>query len=202
MPDLTLFHTAEVHVTTFAALAPSADLQQVVRSDWLERAQQGIPPELEQEITAAIQATSGPVLCTCTTLGEVAEKAGATRLDWPMMQEAARIGGPVLMAYCLDSTAAPSTVLLRRAFTDLDKEPELRSLPLTGLWGHFTEGDNKRFEAEIATWISTSLKMLPDTSCVVLAQASMAGAAEILQRQTAIPILASPAIAMKHLLGE
>lgn len=200
MTDLTLFHTADVHVATFDALAPEARLEHVVRPDWLERAQGGIDGDLEQEIAEAIGAAPAPALCTCTTLGEVAERHGATRIDWPMMQEAARTGGPVLMAYCLDSTAKPSKALLERAFLENGQSGDIRSLPLTGLWHHFTDGNTQQFHAQIAEWVSVALAAAPDTTCVVLAQASMAGAAELLRGRTDVPVLASPEIAVKALL--
>ena len=197
MPDLTLLHTAEVHVETFRALAPGADLDQQVRADWLERAQGGIDAELRAEIAAAVAAADGPVLCTCTTLGPAAEEAGATRIDWPMMQEAARIGGPVLMAYCLESTADPSQALLRRAFGPRD--PQLTCLELGHHWPLFEAGDDALFAAAIAADTVKAMGAM-DFACVVLAQASMAGAAELLRQRVTVPVLASPEIAVKALL--
>ncbi|WP_405112604.1 hypothetical protein L0Z65_16425 [Phaeobacter sp. BS52] len=199
MVDLTLIHTAETHVATFDALAGAAKLHHIVRPDWLEQAQDGIDDALRREITAEIQRLTGPILCNCTTLGELAESLGAIRLDWPMMQAAAQIGGPVLIAYCLESTCAPSTALLERAFSDLDTSAEIRTLPLTGLWPHFTAGDTDLFHQQIGIWVSTSLALVADTACVVLAQSSMAGAATLIE--TEIPVLASPAIAMRSLTG-
>ncbi|KIC36834.1 hypothetical protein [Leisingera sp. ANG-M7] len=199
MPDLTLLHTAEVHVETFRALAPRADLNQQVRTDWLERAQGGIDVRLEAEIAAAIARADGPVLCTCTTLGPAAEKAGATRIDWPMMQEAARTGGPVLMAYCLESTAEPSEALLRHAFGARD--PELTCLELGQHWPLFEAGDSAGFAAAVAEDVAEALAAM-DFACVVLAQASMAGAAELLRERTRVPVLASPEIAVRALLAE
>ncbi|UWQ46316.1 aspartate/glutamate racemase family protein [Leisingera aquaemixtae] len=197
MPDLTLLHTAAVHVETFRALAPGADLDQQVRADWLDRAQDGIDAALGAEIAAAVAAVDGPVLCTCTTLGPAAEAAGATRIDWPMMQEAARIGGPVLMAYCLESTAEPSEALLRRAFGARD--PDLTCLVLGRHWPLFEAGDSAGFAAAIAGDVCEALAAM-DFACVVLAQASMAGAAELLRQQTEVPVLASPEIAVRALL--
>lgn len=197
MPDLTLLHTAEVHVETFRALAPGADLDQQVRAGWLARAQGGIDAELRAEIAAAVAAADGPVLCTCTTLGPAAEEAGATRIDWPMMQEAARIGGPVLMAYCLESTADPSQALLRRAFGPRD--PQLTCLELGHHWPLFEAGDDAGFAAAIAADTVKAMGAM-DFACVVLAQASMAGAAELLRQRVTVPVLASPEIAVKALL--
>lgn len=200
MAALTLFHTAEVHVETFDRLAPKADLTHVVRPDWLERAQGDIDSDLRQEITQAIAAVPGASLCTCTTIGELAETAGATRIDWPMMQIAARIGGPVLMAYCLDSTLAPSSALLRRAFQETGQPAEVHPLDLTTAWPLFQAGDTAGFAAAITAAIMAELKTRPEISAVVLAQASMAAAGAPLRSQLDIPVLTSPEIALQALL--
>ena len=199
MTKLTLFHTAHVHADTFNALATDADLDHTVREDWLARAQDGIGKVLATEIASAIQTADGPVLCSCTTIGEVAEQAGATRIDWPMMQEAARIGGPVLMVYCLDSTAAPSEALLRRAFGDDD--PQLTCLKLAQHWPLFEAGKVDDFAKALAADIKVALEQ-NQFDCVVLAQASMAGAAKVLREVTDVPVLASPEIAVRYLLPE
>ena len=117
-----------------------------------------------------------------------------------MMQKAAEIGGPVMLAYCLESTRTPSTALLERAFRERGTHAEIRSLPLTGLWHHFTGGDVDTFHKQIAEWIGTSLTLVSDTSCVVLAQASMAGAAGLIDSD--VPVLASPEIAVRALLAD
>ncbi|UWQ63176.1 hypothetical protein K3723_02430 [Leisingera caerulea] len=199
MAKYSLLHTAQVHANTFDQLAPEEELNHYVRPDWLQRAQGGIDITLRREITQAIHAANGAVLCSCTTIGEVAEEAGATRIDWPMMQEAARFGGPVLMAYCLESTAEPSETLLRRAFGDRD--PELTCLELGQHWPLFEAGDSAGFAAAVAADAAEALGTM-DFACVVLAQASMAGAAVPLREQTEVPVLASPEIAMRALLRD
>lgn len=105
-----------------------------------------------------------------------------------------------MLVYCLESTREPSTRLLERAFLELGKSPQIRCLPLTGLWHHFMGGDAVRFHRQIAECIGTSLSLFPDTSCVVLAQASMAGAAGLID--SSVPVLASPEIAVRMLLPD
>ncbi|WP_264211187.1 hypothetical protein [Leisingera thetidis] len=198
MAGFTLLHTAQVHADRFDRLAPEAGLTHQVRTDWLERARGGIDTSLRREITQAVEAADGAVLCTCTTIGEAAEDAGALRIDWPMMQEAARLGGPVLMAYCLDSTAEPSGTLLRRAFGAQD--PQLACLHLDRHWHLFAAGDGGGFARAIAADVLQAL----DTAafgCVVLAQASMADAAAAVRAGTDVPVLASPELAVRYLLA-
>jgi hypothetical protein len=197
MTHPTLLHTAHIHCATFDALSPDHALTHMVRVDWLERAQTGIDDDLRREISAAVQAADGPVLCTCTTLGETAEAAGALRIDAPMMAEAARLGGPVLMAYCLESTRAASLDLLIRAFGD--KDPQVRTLDLSAHWPLFIEGKTEAFTIAIAADINRALRT-GTFGCVVIAQASMAAASIPLRSLTEVPILTSPALALRELL--
>ncbi|GAA6203108.1 hypothetical protein [Aquicoccus sp. SU-CL01552] len=200
MTDLTLLHTAQVHRATFDALAariaPGARLCHVVRPDWLTRAQNGIGADLADEIRETITAAPGPVLCSCTTLGPVAGAAGAVRIDAPMMAQAAQTGGPVLLAYCLDSTRVASRDLLAEA---LDAGTKFRLLDLTELWPLFERGEGERFARAIAGRVAAALADAPDTGCVVLAQASMAGAAAHITAH--VPVLSSPETALRAALG-
>lgn len=118
MTRLTLLHTADAHVDYFAALvgqmAQDIDLHQEVHAPWLARAQQGdatLKADIAKTVAAHLQA--GLVMCTCSTIGPMAEAAGALRVDRPMMAQAAHIGGTILLAYALASTREVSANLLQ-----------------------------------------------------------------------------------------
>ncbi|WP_299846508.1 hypothetical protein [uncultured Roseovarius sp.] len=202
---LSLVHTAEVHSDTFDALrdriAPGLALHHHIRTDWLDRAQVGMSPELAQEIRQTVQDSHQPVICTCTTIAPVAENAGAIRIDQPMMQEAARLGGPVIMAYCLESTKEPSLELLLYTLLMEKSQGTAHLLPLTHLWPLFMSGRIKDFHAEIASAIREKIDDFPPTACVVLAQASMAGAAALLT-DLPVPVLTSPELALRAGLAQ
>lgn len=202
MTKLTLFHTADVHRATFDTLArriaPDAQLSHVVRPDWLARAQDGIDVALSDEIQAEIS-RAPKALCTCTSIAEVATQVGALRIDRPMMDAAAATGGPVLIAYCLDSTAGPSRDLLCQAFADIGQTPNIRMLPMTDLWILFQTGETEEFVRQIAKRIDDTLNDQSDATCVVLAQASMAEAAQHVT--TSAPVLSSPELALRYALG-
>ena len=193
-----MFHTAQVHCATFDALrdqiAPEVEINHVVRPDWLERAQAGISPRLSSEITDAIQAVTDKTICTCTTIGPTAEQAGAIRIDQPMMQAAAMSNGPVLMAYCLDSTLKPSMDLLKSAMKSAGNASEIHPLPLNTLWPLFEAGKAEAFANAIAAAIRLAINDAPEITSVVLAQASMAGAAAV-SADLGLPVLASPRLA-------
>ena len=201
---ITLLHTAQVHADTFDALrdriAPDTRLVHLVRPDFLKRAQGGIDAALAGDIGAEVRAVSGPVLCTCTTIGAVAADAGAIRIDAPMMQAAAQTGGPVLLVYCLDSTAVPSGDLLRAQMDEADNSAAIASLHLGRFWPLFETGEQDAFRAVIAAAVKAHVADHPDITAVVLAQASMAGAAAMLG-DLAMPVFASPELALRAALG-
>lgn len=197
---ITLLHTAKGHQATFDALrdqiAPGLTLQHIVRPDFLSRAQDAMTESLVSEITREIQRFPTPVLCTCTTIGPIAEAAGALRIDAPMMQAAADIGGPVLLVYCLESTRTPSLALLIRTLHTTKAPPPVRSLPLLHLWPLFVGGKTDEFARAIATETRAYLSQHPDIAVIVLAQASMAGGAAHLADLTQ-PVLTSPEHALR-----
>ena len=196
---ITLLHSAEAHRATFDAL-PGVALVHIVRPDFLERAQSGIDDVLADEIIGVVSRGFGPVLCTCTTIGPVAAQAGALRIDWPMMQAAARRGGPVLLVCCLDSTRTPSLDLLATALHEAGNPGPVQILLLSDLWPLFTSGQTDDFHRAIAGVIRTAAAQPSDVKCVILAQASMAGAAPLLD-DLGIPVLASPESALRAALA-
>ena len=201
---LTLLHTSQAHVATFEALrdriAPGAELCHLVREEFLEKARAGIGVSLQDEIARAVRNAGGPVLCTCTTIGDVARQAGAMRIDQPMMRVAARAGGPILMVYCLQSTWAPSLALLEEELEGAGQPQKVHPLFLGEYWPLFEAGEADAFAAVIAAATRDAASRMPDLAVVVLAQASMAGAAERLT-DLGIPVLASPELALRAGLG-
>lgn len=201
---LTLLHTAEAHRATFDALrdriAPDVTLHHILRPDFLSRAQEAMTEDLISEIKQEIHKHPTPVLCTCTTLGPIAESAGALRIDAPMMQAAADSGGPVLMVYCLDSTRAPSLALLTRALQCTANPHPIHALPLLSLWPLFAADNHDDFARAIARETRNYLAQHPDITAIVLAQVSMAGAARYLT-DLAQPVLTSPEPALRAALA-
>lgn len=201
---LTLLHTAEVHRATFDALrdriAPGLTLHHVVRPDILSRAKEDISEGLAIEIAQEIHRHSTLVLCTCTTIGPLAEAAGALRIDAPMMQAAAETGGPVLMVYCLDSTRAPSLALLTRALHSAANLHPIHALPLLSLWPLFAGDNQDDFARSIARETRKYLTQHPDITAIVLAQVSMVGAAQHLA-ELGPTVLTSPEPALRAALA-
>ncbi len=194
----TLFHTSHSHVDRFDRIrdriAPDAVLNHHVREDWLARAQNGISADLQAEICEEIGQATDPAMCTCTTIGPVAETVGAIRVDRPMMSRAAEIGGPILFVYCLESTLGPSLDLLKQAFAP--NTPDVTMLDLGQVWPLFECGRSDAFERAIADHVEDALQQ-QQVKCTVLAQASMSGATALIRSPT--PVLSSPEQALRDL---
>lgn len=202
---ITLLHTSPVHCSTFDRLRdlldPDAELIHEVREGWLEQAQvSGVDAGLGREISTLVGAAKGPVLCTCSTLGDAAAKAGAIRIDAPMMQTAAQIGGKVLLVYVLESTRKPSEHLLSEAMNIAGQPGNYELLSLPDLWPLFEQGDHGGFCSAIANKVVDAVQFQPDIRVVVLAQASMAKAADLLN-QYSVVVLSSPEPALKAALN-
>lgn len=203
--SLTLLHSAEEHCRAFDALrdvlAPRAKLYHKVKSDWLARARRnGITPDLAEEVRNEVRSAKGPVLCTCSTLGDTAVEAGAIRIDQPMMAKAAGSEGPILLVCALQSTATSSFELLQANLRNRDNAAPVTTLVVEEFWPLFESGQRANFCAAIAAAVIEAVQARPDIATVVLAQASMADTAHLLDG-LGPEVLTSPEMALRAALG-
>ena len=63
-------------------------------------------------------------------------------------------------------------------------------------WTLFEAGETEAFAAAVAAATRDAAKRTPDLACVVLAQASMAGAAPLLS-DLGVPVLTAPELALR-----
>jgi len=194
-----LVHTAQVHVARFDALrdalAPDLALTHIVRPDLLERARtNGVHPEIRDELIRELGPTPDRTICTCTTLGPAAEEAGAIRIDRPMMDAAARLGGRVLLVVVLESTVAACTDALASSIKAAKASTQIDVLTLPEAWPLFEAGDMAGFNDAIANRVNAHVA---DHSGVVLAQVSMTDAAKLIQHPK---VLTAPKLALRFAL--
>ena len=206
---LTLLHTAAAHVESFdrllAAMAPGARVRHVVRADLLAQARRlgSAHDEVIAGVAGALGETpaTGVVLCTCSTLGGIAERLGrdthrcVLRVDRPMAEQAVRSGRRVLVVAALESTLEPTLALLHEAAA----AGALETMFLTSLcgdaWVLFEAGRTHDYLHAVATHIE---RHAGTADVVVLAQASMAPVADL--RRAGVPILSSPASGLRAAL--
>lgn len=204
--DIAFLHTARVHVATFDALlqaqAPGLKAHHRVDEALLADAQRlgTADPGLQARVHAAMRAAAAggarQVVCTCSTLGALAEGMAtggtfaAARIDRAMADRAVQQGPRVLVVVALASTLAPTQTLLADSAARLQRPLTLLPLPVDGAWAHFECGHRDAYRAAIAGAVRAHAAT---ADVVVLAQASMAAAAESL-KDLPIDVLSSPAL--------
>lgn len=217
MARIGFLHTAQVHVDTFSGLvdeqagtgsdSPKLTSHHLVRPELLEYARiNGIDEHLKGELRRALDELAAShvdvIVCTCSTISGAAERSSSTdhvevvRIDRPMATEAITrasqsASGTIAVVTAVDSAAAPALELLDEEAAEHGSDPTIESVFCDGAWAHFEAGDNDRFLTSVATEID---QIDPAVAVVMIAQASMAGAAE----KTSNParVLTSPALAV------
>lgn len=197
---LALLHTSPVHVPVFDALRdadhPGLVLRHVVREELLTRAGARGPEAVADEVEALVAETvaegADAVLCTCSTIGAVAESAGVAlgvpvlRVDRPMAASAVRAGRVTVLA-TLASTLAPTRALLAEEAVRAGlPAADVRTVLVAGAWERFAAGDVDG----CLDLVAAAADAVTDADVIVLAQGSMAGAAD--RTTTRVPVLSSP----------
>jgi hypothetical protein len=210
---LGLLHTAESHRARFdrllAELAPrDVGWVHCVREILLRQALDTFPVNtiaagIESAMALLQRQGASQVLCTCSSVGGMAEQVGrqmglpTLRLDRPMAEAAVAAGRHILVAACLPSTLGPTTQLLNEVAHAQNRRIEIETLLMENAWPLFQAGDEAGFTRHIAGII---LNIRPRPDAIVLAQASMAAAADLL-RQAPMPVFASPRLGVAAALG-
>jgi hypothetical protein len=200
---LTLFHTTASNETLFRGLleemGPEIPSRHILAADLLDRAiAQGsvtadIAADVKARMRAALDDGARMLLCTCSTLGTCADEMNdprVLRIDRAMAQRAVAKGGRVLVAACVASTLEPTVKLLRESAPETT---HIETLLMADLWPHFQLGESIVYWQRIADRLR---KQASANDCIVLAQASMAGAADLLH-DLPIPVLSSPRIGLE-----
>ncbi|MGH6893910.1 MAG: hypothetical protein ACREEP_16820 [Dongiaceae bacterium] len=201
---LGLLHTAESHRARFDFLLADLSPKNVgwvhcVREELLRQTMNKLPTDrIAAGIVGALAELRSlgarQVLCTCSTLGGLAEQVGrqmglpTLRIDRPMAEAAVTQGSRILVAACLPSTLVPTVGLLNEVAHARDRRIEIETLLMENAWFLFQAGDEAGFARQIAGIICEA-RPYPDA--IVLAQASMAPVADLL-KHLPVPIFCSP----------
>lgn len=201
---IAFLHTSPVHVATFGALmeelAPQMAAHHVIDETLLSDARSlglddaGLVARVHQAMHRSADSGARIVVCTCSTIGGIAEAMPVRgqfmpmRVDRAMADEAARLGPDVLVLAALQSTLAPTEALIRDSASRLRREVRVTRQVVPGAWQLFERGDVDGYATSIA---AMARQALPGPSVIVLAQASMAGAEQLLG-SAGVPVLSSP----------
>jgi hypothetical protein len=207
---IAFLHTAQVHVPTFERLvhelAPEVEAEHLVREDLLHQARAAgadhpaLPAKVHDAMREAAADGAAVVVCTCSTLGGIAERTAtggafaAQRIDRAMADRAVRAGPRVLVAAALESTLEATNALLLSAAAQAGVGVRPSLLLVDGAWARFEAGDTAGYVALLADAIRDAASA---ADVVVLAQASMAPVADALAGLR-IEVLSSPRLGVAH----
>jgi hypothetical protein len=143
-------------------------------------------------VREAVDRGARAVLCTCSTIGGVAEAAAAgagvpvLRVDRPMAAEAVAAGPRVVVLAALESTLRPTVALIEEEARRAGRSAEVRTVLVRGAWECFEAGDPAGYVRRVAE----AADAVTGADVIVLAQASMAPAGTL--TATPVPVLSSP----------
>ncbi|MEO7190864.1 MAG: hypothetical protein ABI051_07375 [Vicinamibacterales bacterium] len=211
-PVLAFLHTARPNVDVFqrlmSELAPEVSTRHELVADVLSgavasgRVTDEMRAGTEDAVRRLIAEGANAVVCTCSTIGGVAEATAVTspawvmRIDRPMAEAAVASGRRVLVAAALPSTLGPTLALLQQVAAAADRAIEVVEVLCDQAWSHFARGDREAYAIEIARAVTA---VAQPSDIVVLAQASMAPAAALIEAR-GITVLSSPALGVRAAL--
>jgi hypothetical protein len=205
-------HTSPHHSATFrdlvAELLPGARVIEVVDEIVLDQSRRlgvrdvrvigAVADRLAELVEADI------VVCTCSTLGGVAEHVGreagteVVRVDRVMVERAVELAGAgrgrVAVVAALESTIEPTQDLFDEVMLATGVTLDVEVHVVEGAWDRFVSNDLEGYLDAIAARLPP---IASSVDVVVLAQASMAPA--IARLDAAVPILSSPRLAIEAL---
>ncbi|WP_328875281.1 aspartate/glutamate racemase family protein [Streptomyces sp. NBC_00287] len=202
--SLALLHTSPVHVPVFDALRdetlPGLELRHFVDERLLERARgegpDAVAPDVAAALHRAVAEGARAVLCTCSTIGGVAEAAAADigvpvlRVDRPMAATAVATGPRIVVLAALESTLGPTAALIEEEAERAGRRVTVETRFVEGAWPRFEAGDTEAYVRLIAA----AADAVTSADAIVLAQASMAPAQHL--TTTTVPVLSSPRLGL------
>lgn len=206
---LTFLHTSPIHIKTFNVLLEQhaqVPVKHLVHESLLEEASQAgyvtnSVKEACESILSEAEQEAKVILCTCSTLGKVAESLNdklepeIIRIDRPLAEKALELGDNIVVLAAVKSTLKPTQELLEDVAAEHSTCKTISLDLVEGAWSAFEDGDLTSYHQIIATHIDTYCH---DADVIVLAQASMAAAVEF--TQTSKPVLSSPSIGLEAAL--
>ncbi|MDH6627815.1 hypothetical protein M2271_005644 [Streptomyces sp. LBL] len=197
---LALLHTSPLHVPVFDALRdadhPGLELRHLVDRELLSRARVEGSEAVAGDVRAALKRAAAlgarAVLCTCSTIGAVAEAAASRidvpvlRVDRPMASAAVALGPRVVVLATVESTFGPTIALIEEEARRAGRPVVVRTRLVQDAWERFETGDTQGH----LRLVSAAADAVTDADAIVLAQASMTAAQHL--TTTAIPVLSSP----------
>ncbi|WP_223878314.1 aspartate/glutamate racemase family protein [Microbacterium radiodurans] len=202
MTRIAFLHTGAVNIAPFGALAaellPDAEVvnyldDRIVADLRNDARAASVPGRVEALVRAAAAGGADAVMFTCSSISELAAPAAAAagvpvlRVDEAMADAAVAAGRRVRVLATLATTSRPTTGLLRERAELAGLSPEITDEVIDGAFDAVVSGDRATHDRLVGEAIERGAA---EADVIVLAQASMAGAAEAVSVD--VPVLTSP----------
>ncbi|QIG39598.1 hypothetical protein G5T42_08955 [Microbacterium sp. 4R-513] len=151
-----------------------------------------VPGRITDLVHAAKAAGADVVMLTCSSISELAAPIGAEvgipvlRIDEAMADAAVSAGDRIAVIATLPTTLRPTVGLLEERAALAGRAPSIRSEVVDGAFAAVSSGDRAEHDRLVAAAIE---RLAGGADVVVLAQASMASAAEAVE--VGVPVLTS-----------
>lgn len=209
MTRVAFLHTGAVNIAPFGELAaellPGAVvvnyLDDRIVADLTDPARAAsVPGRVEALVRAAAAGGADAVMFTCSSISELAAPASVAagipvlRVDEAMADAAVASGRRIRVLATLATTSRPTTALLRERARVAGLHPEISDEVVDGAFEAVVAGDRATHDHRVGAAIS---RAAADADVIVLAQASMAGAARSVD--VGVPVLTSPRSGVERL---
>lgn len=200
-PRVAFVHTGAVVIPPVAELAreylPGVDTvnyldDRIVADLRDEERSAGVPDRIVDLVRAAKAAGADAVMLTCSSISPLAAPAAEAvgipvlRIDEAMADDAIAAGSRIAVIATLPTTLEPTIALLRERAALAGGDPEIIREVVDGAFAAVSSGDRALHDRLVAEAVT---RLAADADVVVLAQASMASAAEA--ATVDVPVLTS-----------
>lgn len=162
-----------------------------------EKVTDEVARRVECLLEAAQIAKPDLIVCTCSSVGEVAEAVAKQssipilRIDEPMAKKALETSDKIAVMATLKSTMEPTCSLLERVAVEMGKKITVERVLMPEVMTAMRSG---KMDEAIEIVRTKSLILQEQYGVIMMAQASLGMMKESIQPQLTIPILASPEI--------
>jgi Asp/Glu/hydantoin racemase len=212
---IAILHTSFVFVSVEPAinnlieeLIPDAEVIHFVDSDVLATVvrEQGISPKSEERMTHLAQAAEAAgadiIFSACSSLGPALDVAArhvttpVVKIDEAMAIRAAAEGTRIGVLATVPTTLGPTSDLIQSKADEAGRRIAIEQRLCEGAFDVLMSGDRDKHDSLV---VEQAVDLAKTVDLIVLAQASMARLADVLQEETGMPVLASPRLGVDYL---
>ncbi len=214
MSKIALIHTTPVTVDSLKKLITDQDPEMEI----INIVDDSILPELinneadislvEERVKYYIQVAADQgadlVMSACSSIGEIFDQENKNyelpvmRIDSAMAEKAVKNAEKIGVAATLETTLKPSTDLIQKKAAAKNKEVEIKTALADSAYQKLMAGDQKAHNRLLAAELK---ELAAEVEIVVLAQASMARAVEVLPQKIQRKFLTSPELGIAEALN-